>query len=125
VRLPRENHAIVKPGRDPAQRFEGTTGPEAFLVLAVRHDCVCGHPFLICVATEHDDDGVSEREVAWPELVRAAATRIGASYVEAEGNVRFNCTSCGAVLLLLTPRPLGSDVGYPDLSRNTFVGSLN
>jgi hypothetical protein len=29
------------------------------------------------------------------------------------------------VLLLLTPRPLGSDVGFADLARNTFVGSLN
>jgi hypothetical protein len=77
------------------------------------------------VAIEHDDDGCSEREIVWPELVRAAATRIGASYVEAEGNVRFNCTSCGAVLLLLTPRPLGSDVGFPELARNAFVGSLN
>jgi hypothetical protein len=115
----------VKPGRDPAQRFEGETGPEAFLVLAVRHDCVCGHAFLICVATEHDDNRFSEQAPAWPELVRAAATRIGASYVEAQGNVRFNCTSCGAVLLLLTPRPLGSDVGFPDVSRHTFVGSLN
>ena len=94
-------------------------------MLAVRHDCVCGHAFLICVATEHDDDGFSEQANAWPELVRAAATRIGASYIEAEGNVRFNCTSCGAVLLLLTPRPLGSDIGFPDFSRDAFVGSLN
>ena len=94
-------------------------------MLAVRHDCVCGHAFLICVATEQDEDGFSEREIAWPELVQAAASRIGASYIEAEGNVRFNCPACSAVLLLLTPRPMGSDVGIPELSHSTFVGSLN
>jgi len=45
-------------------------------VLAVRHDCVCGHAFLICVATEHDDEGFSEQAIAWPELLRRAGRSV-------------------------------------------------
>ena len=92
-------------------------------MLAVRHDCVCGHAFLICVATDHE--GFTERPTRWPALVRAAARRIGATYIEAEGNTRFSCTGCGAVLLLLTPPPPSPDVAYSELAPDALVASLN
>lgn len=92
-------------------------------MLAVRHECVCGHAILICVAGECDSE-FDDRPLRWPALVREAAGRIGASYIEAEGNVRFNCSSCGAVLLLLTPPPASADVAYQALAR-PLVGSLN
>ena len=92
-------------------------------MLAVRHECVCGHAILICVATAPDDE-FADRPMRWPALVRDAAARIGASYIEADGNTRFNCSSCGAVLLLLTPPPPGADIAYQALAR-PLVGSLN
>ena len=90
------------------------------MVLAVRHNCVCGHAFLICVAG--DDD---ERPEDWPELVRSAAARIGASYLQADGNVRFKCPRCESVLLLLTPRAQNYDVVYPDLRVQPYARTLN
>ena len=93
-------------------------------MLAVRHECVCGHAILICMATGSNDGFGDDRPLRWPTLVREAAERIGASYIESEGNTRFNCSSCGAVLLLLTPPPAGADIAYQALAR-PLVGSLN
>ena len=92
-------------------------------MLAVRHDCVCGHAILICVATDSESDAEGP-PARWPALVRHAAARIGASFVHAEGNTRFNCARCDAVLLLLTPPPPGADVLHEALAR-PLVGSLN
>ena len=93
-------------------------------MLAVRHDCVCGHAFLICVATDHDE-GFTERPRRWPALVRAAARRIRATYIEAEGNTRFTCPGCETVLLLLTPPPPSPDLVYSELTPDALVASLN
>ncbi len=107
-------------GRTPRLTSDTTGG---VLVLAVRHECLCGHPFLICVHPEHGTES-PERETRWAQLVRLVATKIGASYVEARNNARFTCSRCGSVALVLSPRPR-LDGTFTVVPAGHFVASLN